>query len=125
MTINTGISLPKSRRPFRALESGVQPGGKLIGKVKFRDSGRNDMLQLVDMTLGAGGAKLDGNDTWFDLIASKCVGLTCIPKKWKPDGLGAIRLPMISAAQSQCVTPTLSETGQSLVISGSVPAPVR
>jgi hypothetical protein len=73
--------LAEIKKAFRALESRVHPGGKLIGKVKFRDSGRNDMLQLVDMTLGASGAKVDGDDTWYDLISSKCVGLTCIPKK--------------------------------------------
>jgi Protein of unknown function (DUF3800) len=73
--------LAEVKKAFRALASGVHPGGKLIGKVKFRDSGRNDMLQLVDMILGAGGAKIDGDETWYDLIATKCVGLTCIPKK--------------------------------------------
>jgi Protein of unknown function (DUF3800) len=73
--------LAEVKKAFRALESAVHPGGKLIGKVKFRDSGRNDMLQLVDMILGAGGAKFDGDDTWYDLISSKCVGLTCIPRK--------------------------------------------
>jgi hypothetical protein len=73
--------LAEIKKAFRALASGVRPGGKLIGKVKFRDSGPDDMLQLVDMVLGAGGAKLDGDDTWYDLISSKCVGLTSIPKK--------------------------------------------
>ena len=73
--------LAEIKYTFRALASAVHPGGKLIGKVKFRDSGPDDMLQLVDMILGAGGAKLDGNDTWYDLISSNSVGLTCFPKK--------------------------------------------
>jgi hypothetical protein len=73
--------LAEIKKAFRALASGVHPGGKLIGKVKFRDSGPDDMLQLVDMILGAGGAKFDGDDTWYDLISSKCVGLTCFPKE--------------------------------------------
>jgi hypothetical protein len=73
--------LAEIKKAFRALASGVHPGGKLIGKVKFRDSGPDDMLQLVDMILGAGGAKLDGDDTWYDLISAQSVGLTCFPKK--------------------------------------------
>jgi hypothetical protein len=72
--------LAEIKRTFRGLASAVCPGGKLVGKVKFRDSGPDEMLQLVDMILGATGAKFDGNDAWFDLISSKCVGLTCFRK---------------------------------------------
>ncbi len=115
--------LAEVKKAFRALGSGVHPGGKLIGKVKFRDSGRNDMLQLVDMILGAGGAKLDGVDTWYDQVSAKSVGLTCVPKNESRATLASGFREFSGTKPS--VTPTLSETGQSLVISGSDPAPVR
>ena len=37
-------------------------------KPEFRDSEKDETLQLADMVMGAVGAHLDGDDTWYDLI---------------------------------------------------------
>lgn len=51
------------KRAFRALASGWRPGRKLVGKVKFRGSRPDEMLQLIDMVVGAVGEHLDGDNT--------------------------------------------------------------
>jgi hypothetical protein len=50
-----------------------------VGKVKFRDSEPDEMIQIVDMVLGAVGADLDGDSTWFRLIRGRSAGVIRIP----------------------------------------------
>lgn len=64
---------------FRALASGWRPGGKLVGKVKFRGSSPDEMLQLADMVIGAVGEWIDGDSTWYDLISARSLGVVCLP----------------------------------------------
>jgi hypothetical protein len=64
---------------FRAPESGRQPGARLIGKVKFRASRPDEMIQLVDMVLGAAGAHLGGKSRWYRQIENRSLGLICLP----------------------------------------------
>lgn len=64
---------------FRALMSGWRPRGKLVGKVKFRDSRPDEMLQLADMVIGAVGEYLDGDSTWYDLISARSLGVVRLP----------------------------------------------
>ncbi|MGH7171961.1 MAG: DUF3800 domain-containing protein [Gemmataceae bacterium] len=64
---------------FRALASGWRPGGKLVGKVKFRGSRPDEMLQMVDMVVGAAGEHLDGDSTWHDLISARSLGIIRVP----------------------------------------------
>jgi hypothetical protein len=67
------------KRKFRELTSARHPGHSLVGKVKFRGSGPDELLQLADMVCGAVGAHLDGDSTWYKLIAARCLGITPIP----------------------------------------------
>jgi len=53
---------------FRALKSGHDPAGILTIKPDFRDSEKDETVQLADMVMGAVGAHLDGDSTWFDVI---------------------------------------------------------
>jgi hypothetical protein len=64
---------------FRELASGRRPGSPLVGKVKFRGSGPDELIQLADMVCGAVAAHLDGDSTWYRLIASRDLGITRIP----------------------------------------------
>jgi hypothetical protein len=64
---------------FRELTSMRRPGSSLVGKVKFRGSGPDELLQLADMVCGAVGAHLDGDSTWYRLIAARDLGITRIP----------------------------------------------
>jgi hypothetical protein len=64
---------------FRALASGWRPGGKLVGKVKFRGSQPDEMLQLADMVIGAVGEHLDGDSTWYNLISARSLGIIRLP----------------------------------------------
>lgn len=64
---------------FRALVSGWRPGGKLVGKVKFRSSRPDEILQLADMVVGAVGEHLDGNHIWYDLISARSLGVVRLP----------------------------------------------
>jgi hypothetical protein len=60
------------KRQFRALPSRKYPSAKLVGRVSFRDSGPDEMLQLVDMVCGATGAFMDSShDEWYGLIADR------------------------------------------------------
>ena len=66
--------LAVTKRQFRGLRSHLDPGGPLIGKVSFRDSARDEMLQLVDMICGAVGAYLDQKKVaWYGLISARDV----------------------------------------------------
>ncbi len=67
------------KRAFRGLESARRPAGKLVGKVKFRGSEPDDLLQLVDMIVGSAGAHLDGDSTWWKQIEERSVGLVRVP----------------------------------------------
>ncbi len=53
---------------FRALKSGRDPAAILTNKPRFRDSEKDETVQLADMVMGAVGAHLDGDNTWFDVI---------------------------------------------------------
>jgi hypothetical protein len=67
------------KKEFRALESGCGPGASLVGKVKFRGSGPDELMQLADMVCGAVGAHLDGDSTWYDMIVERDLGITRLP----------------------------------------------
>lgn len=63
------------KETFRGLGKGETPPADLIGKVRFRGSGAEDLLQLADMVAGANGANVDGIPDWYRLIANRDVGL--------------------------------------------------
>jgi hypothetical protein len=67
------------KRKFREMGSGVRAGSPLVGKVKFRGSGPDELIQLTDMVCGAVGAYLDGDATWYNIISSHDLGITRIP----------------------------------------------
>ncbi len=67
------------KEAFRGLASGRRPGAKLVGKLKFRGSRPDEMLQLVDMVLGAAGAQIGGDSRWYDQISDRSLGLICLP----------------------------------------------
>lgn len=71
------------KRVFRDLNQGHRAGQKtgapLIGKVRFRKSHPDELLQLVDMVCGAVGAYLTGEDKWYRLIADRSVGVIELP----------------------------------------------
>ena len=56
---------------FRALGKSERPERFLVGRVAFRDSITDEVLQLADMTCGAVGAHLDGESAWYDLLKPK------------------------------------------------------
>lgn len=53
---------------FRALRSARDPNAILTNKPEFRDSEKDESVQLADMVMGAIGAHLDGNSQWYDYI---------------------------------------------------------
>jgi Protein of unknown function (DUF3800) len=53
---------------FRALRSARDPDAILTTKPKFRDSVKDETVQLADMVMGAVGAHLDGDSAWFNEI---------------------------------------------------------
>ncbi len=53
---------------FRALKSGRDPAALLTNKPKFRDSEKDETLQLAERVIGAIGAHLDGESHWFHEI---------------------------------------------------------
>ncbi|AWM39541.1 hypothetical protein GobsT_21210 [Gemmata obscuriglobus] len=59
---------------FRGLGSACEPKQFLIGKVRFRGSEPDELVQLVDMVCGAYGAHEDGDSTWYQMIATRDVG---------------------------------------------------
>ncbi len=69
------------KKAFRGLRSGWRPSANLVGVVKFRDSEPEETLQLADMVMGAVGAHIDGDSTWYNYISTK------------ESNLGVVRLP--------------------------------
>ena len=63
-------------RAFRGLRSILHPGVSMVRTPRFRDSNSDDLLQFVDMVCGATGSAIDGDTRWYDLIRSRCVGMT-------------------------------------------------
>ena len=53
---------------FHALRSGRDSNAILTNKPKFRDSEKDEAVQLADMVMGAIGAHLNGDSYWYDLI---------------------------------------------------------
>lgn len=66
--------LPAVQTAFRGLTSVRKAGTSLVGKVSFRVSGPDEMLQLADMVCGAFGDALEGNGEWLHLIGGHWVG---------------------------------------------------
>lgn len=62
------------KETFRGIGKGETPPADLIGKVRFRESGAEDLLQLADMVAGANGANVDGNSVWYRMISDRDVG---------------------------------------------------
>lgn len=56
---------------FRTLGTRDVPRRVLVGRVTFSNSGPEDMLQLADMLCGAVGAMLDGDDSWYRIVAAR------------------------------------------------------
>lgn len=56
---------------FRGLGSACNPKRFLIGKVRFRGSKPDELIQLADMVCGAFGAHEDGDSTWYQMIAAR------------------------------------------------------
>jgi hypothetical protein len=71
--------LNEIKKSFRAMQSGTRAGGKLVGKVKFRGSRPDEMLQLADMLVGAAGRHLENDSTWLDMVRSQCLGIIRLP----------------------------------------------
>jgi hypothetical protein len=67
------------KQKFREQRSGVRPESPLIGKVKFRGSGPEELIQLADMVCGAVGDYLGGDATCYNVIWSRNLGITRIP----------------------------------------------
>ena len=63
------------KEQFRGLRSPTRPTDSMIGKVRFRRSVPDEMIQLADMVCGAVGLWYDQRDpTWYDPIMSRLVG---------------------------------------------------
>lgn len=67
------------KRKFREIRSEVRKGAPLVGKVKFKGSGPEELIQLADMVCGAVGAHLDGEERWYNVISHNDLGITLIP----------------------------------------------
>ena len=68
------------KRQFRGLASKRHPGSSMIGKVLFRNSLPDEMLQLVDMVCGSVGGMIDGGDRKaYDQIAGRDLGFHSDP----------------------------------------------
>ncbi len=67
------------KRKFRQLRSGVRVESPLVGKVKFRGSGPEELIQLADMVCGAVGDYLEGDGTCYNIILTRDLGITRIP----------------------------------------------
>jgi len=70
---NTFLAMVKQQ--FRGLGKTYDPPLFLVGKVKFRDSLHEELIQLADMICGAAGANLDGKPTWYRMIEERDLSL--------------------------------------------------
>ena len=60
------------KKQFRGMKSKISPESSMIGRVIFRGSDPDEMIQLVDLVCGASGALTDGSDRrWYDMIAER------------------------------------------------------
>lgn len=66
-----GAFLDSVKLAFRGLGSACDPKQFLIGKVRFRGSEPDELIQLVDMVCGAFGAHEDGESRWYRSIAAR------------------------------------------------------
>lgn len=66
------------RYAFHGLRSNLRPGLAMVRKPRFRDSKSDEVIQLVDMVCGAAGSAIDGDTRWYDLIRSRCIGMTTL-----------------------------------------------
>jgi hypothetical protein len=71
--------LRKVENAFRGLKSNIVPQEPLVLKPRFRDSHKEEGLQLADMVCGACGARADGDSVWFDLISERCCDFAMFP----------------------------------------------
>src|SRR5205823_4540099 len=88
------------REKFLELGSACDPRAVLVGKVRFRGSGPDELIQLADMICGATGAYLNGNDVWFQMIAARSLGVIALPQKARRNGRCAARSFAFDRAQS-------------------------
>jgi Protein of unknown function (DUF3800) len=60
------------RQQFRGLKSCVRPDASMMGKIAFRNSASEEMLQLADMVCGACGCHTAESDTmWHEMISDR------------------------------------------------------
>ena len=64
------------RLAFHGSRSNLHPGVAMVRNPRFRGSKADEVMQLVDMVCGATGTAIDGDTRWYDLIRSRCVGMT-------------------------------------------------
>gem|GEM_PF-3129152 len=55
------------------------PAIRRPGKVKFRGSGPEELIQLADMVCGAVGDFLEGDPSYYQIISAQDLGITRIP----------------------------------------------
>jgi hypothetical protein len=72
------VFLDAIEQKFCGLRSEIHGGVSFVRKVKFGDSGPDELLQLADMTCGAVGAHLDGDSAWYKMIESRTLGVTAL-----------------------------------------------
>jgi hypothetical protein len=123
MNPTTGMSrqITRSNPVSCATGKGCEPELFLVGKVKFRGPQPEELMQLVDMVCGASGACLDGEDTWYRIIAERDLSR---PKQKGRVSCGAPRPSEIKLHKARR-NRTLSEAGQFIVISRLGTAPAR
>lgn len=69
------------KEQFRGLGKACDPALYPVGKVKFRGSHPEELMQLVDMICGAMGASLDGDDTWYRIFAERDLDRTPVKER--------------------------------------------
>ena len=64
---------------FRGLKSQLHPESPMVRNPRFRGSGPDEVMQLVDMVCGAAGASIAGDSSWFEMISERCEGFDRLP----------------------------------------------
>ena len=64
---------------FRELKSNLHPKSPMVRNPKFRGSGPDEVMQLVDVICGAAGAAINGDTRWFEIISQRCEGFDRLP----------------------------------------------